>query len=148
MCDRIDVMLVIRMDSQSLSRWGLVITEQALVGLDPQVDSLHVPIEVGRQECLVVAQLTREPRLALHMDHLWVSFQIARVIGFIIALITMKTFDSLMYSFLMVTQKVFVDSLVVTEVTGELLALFVGRVEMSLQIALVSKLFCARFAII
>jgi hypothetical protein len=53
-----------------------------------------------------------------------------------------------MDSFLMVNQKVFMDSLVVTEVTGELLALFVGRVQMSLQIALVSKLFCARFTIV
>lgn len=91
-----------------------MVTIRTRVGLDSQMHGLHVPVEVRCQVGLVIAQLARESRLDPHVNHFAVPFQIPRIVGLVVALITVKPLHSLMHSFLVVVQKVFMNSLVVT----------------------------------
>ena len=53
------------------------------------------------------------------MDHFAVSFQIARVVRFVIALFTVKSFDSLMHSFDVIVKEMLVNGLVIAKVAGK-----------------------------
>ena len=70
MGDWIDVMLVVQVHPEGLgSGAGKVFTIFTIVGLNFQVHSLDMSIQVGRQKSLVVTQITFESGLGLEMHH-------------------------------------------------------------------------------
>ncbi len=88
----------------------------ARVGFDPQMHSFDMPIQIGSKKSLVVADFTCESRLDLHVDHFAMSLQVSRVVGFVVALLTMKSLDSLMHSFHVIVEEMLVDRFVLAEV--------------------------------
>ena len=92
-----------------------MITEVAGVGLNSKVYRFDMPIQISCQECFVVTEFTGEAGLDLQMYHFTMSFQITRIIRFVITLATMKPFDSLMDSFDMIVKEMLMNGLVITQ---------------------------------
>lgn len=82
------------------------------------------------------------------MHHFAVAFQVARVVGFVVALVTMKPLQSLMDTFDMIVEEMLMDGLVVALIAGKRLRYFMDGIDMPLHVALVSELFATFFAII
>merc|ERR1719350_1468169 len=103
-----------------------MITEVAGVGLNSQMYSFDMPIQISCQECFVVTEFTGKAGLDLQMYHFTMSFQITRIIRFVITLATVKSFDSLMDSFDMIVKEMLMNGFVITQMASKFFTFFVS----------------------